>query len=100
MNPPRRVRVGIAAAEDPLAPLISAVKAGRLFALLKGEGLNGTTVRELLRPESAEKLRAVLTEGVFSGRADSKLDSETRSERVRPDVGRLLVFKGKERHGP
>jgi hypothetical protein len=96
MKPPRRVQVDAAAAEDPLALLISAFKAGRLVALLRGEGLTRSTVQELLRPESAAKLRAILTERVLSGREDRNPDPESQPCRSQPGYGKVLVFNAKE----
>jgi hypothetical protein len=93
MKPPRRVKVGTAASEDPLGSLISAFEAGRLVALLRGEGLTRSTVQELLRPESAAKLRAILTERVFSGREDRDPGPEGQPCKV-------LVFKAKETSEP
>jgi hypothetical protein len=95
MKPPRRVKVDTAAADDPLAVLISAFKAGRLVALLRGEGLTRSTVQELLRPESAAKLRAILTEPVFSGREDRDPRPENQPRRFQPGYGKVLVFKAK-----
>lgn len=96
VKPPRRVQVDAAAAEDPLALLISAFKAGTLVALLRGEGLTRSTVQELLRPESAAKLQAILTERVFSGREDRDPDPESQPCRFQPGYGKVLVFKARE----
>jgi hypothetical protein len=41
------------------------VRAGRLVPLLKGVGLNRSTIEELLRPESLSALRAILTDHLF-----------------------------------
>jgi hypothetical protein len=61
-SPPREdVDTGVAGA-GLLDELSVAVRAGRLVALLKGEGLNQGTVDELLRPESIEALQAILTD--------------------------------------
>lgn len=100
MKPPRRVKVDAAAAEDPLALLISEFKAGRLVALLRGEGLTRSTVQELLRPESAAKLQAILTERVFSGHEDRNPGSENQPCRFQPGYGKVLVFKAKETFKP
>ncbi len=60
---PRLVKdLDTSAAAGPLDDLSLAVKEGRLVRLLKGEGLNKGTVEELLRPESALKLKAILTD--------------------------------------
>jgi hypothetical protein len=90
VKPPRTVAE--AAAEDPLAVLISAAKAGRLVALLRGEGLTEHTVRELLMPESAERLRAYLNEGVFSVRDTPNPSPESQPTRFRHGGGNVLVF--------
>lgn len=100
MKPPRRIKDGTAAAEDPLALLISAVHESRLVSLLRGEGLTRSTVQELLRPESAVKLRAILTERVFAEREDRDPDPESQPGRFQPEDGKVLAFKAKERFRP
>ena len=90
MKPPRRVKCDTAAAEEPFTLLNSAVEVGRLVALLRGEGLNKSTILELLRPESAAKLRGILTTRPSSGR-------ESRNPGpVQPEDGKVLVFKARE----
>ena len=93
MKPPRRVNVDTAAAEDLLGSLISEFKAGRLVTLLRGEGLTWSTVQELMRPESAAKLQAILTERVSSRREDRDPGPESQPCKV-------LVFKAKETFRP
>ena len=100
MKPPRKIRLDTATAEDPLEMLISAIRAGRLVALLRGEGLTRGTVEELFRPESAAKLRAILNERVFSVCEDRNAGPGCRRRQARPGGGKVLAFKGKERFGP
>lgn len=85
MKPPfRPVDIDAPATEDPLAGVISATEAGKLFALLQGEGLTAGAVRELLRPESASRLRAILTRRVFAADASSP---------AAPPNGKVLAFR-------
>jgi hypothetical protein len=53
------------AAAGLLDELSLAGRAGRLMTLLKGEGLNRSTVDELLRPEGLSALKAILTDHLF-----------------------------------
>jgi hypothetical protein len=96
MKKPRKVKVDPACAEAPLASLITAAKAGRLVALLRDEGLTGSAIQELLRPESAAKLRAVLNESVFSARDGRTASPESQPARLQPRAGKVLVFKARE----
>ena len=66
MKPPRPDDVDPGATAGPLNDLSLAVRSGRLVRLLKGEGLNRSTVEELLRPESLTALRAILTDDLLS----------------------------------
>ena len=68
MKPPPGDDIDTSAATGLLDELSLAVRDGRLVRLLKGEGLSKRTVEELLRPESALKLKAILTDHL-SGRS-------------------------------
>jgi hypothetical protein len=100
MKPPRRIHLDTTASGDPLASLISAVEAGRLVALLKGEGLTRSTVKELLKPESAERLRSILNRQVFTGRETFNAVPGIRPGGLRSGDGKVLVFKAKETYRP
>jgi len=65
MKPPPTDDIDPAATAGLLNELSVAVRSGRLVRLLKGEGLNRTTVEELLRPESRSALKAILTDHLF-----------------------------------
>jgi hypothetical protein len=84
--PPHRVKVVISAAEEPR----KSSEVARLVALLRGEGLTGSTVKELLKPESAAKLRRILTDRAFPER------EERDPGPVQPEESKVLVFKKKE----
>jgi hypothetical protein len=99
MKPPHQIRVVTFRSADPLALLRSAVKAGGLVALLRGEGLTRSTVEELLRPDSAAQLRSMLHMHVFPAEKAINPDPEGPSDRCNPVGGKLLVFKRKERSG-
>ena len=71
---------GVAGA-GPLDELSVAVRAGRLVALLEGEGLNQGTVEELLRPESIEALKAILTDHLYP-----ESEHGTRNDRRNPGL--------------
>jgi len=100
MKPPRTIGIRTVAAGDPLASLLSEFRAGRLVALLRGEGLSKSTVQELLQPESAAKLRAILTERVFSEREDRNPGPDSQPVRCRPEHGKVLAFRAKETFKP
>jgi hypothetical protein len=68
MEPPPVDDIDTSAAAGLLDELSLAVRDGRLVRLLKGEGLTKRTVEELLRPESALKLKAILIDHL-SGRS-------------------------------
>lgn len=92
------------AATDSFDTLISAFKAGKLVELLKGNGLTRATLEELLRPESAVKLKALLTKQVFAGGDDGDrafpIDIGEAGPRHQPGQsqsrGKLLIYKAKE----
>ena len=85
-----------ATADGPLALLISAAKTGRLVALLRGEGLSECAVEELLRPESAATLRAVLAERLYASRDDHDPSAESQTARLQSAGGKVLAFKARE----
>jgi uncharacterized surface protein with fasciclin (FAS1) repeats len=78
--------VGVAAANDDFSTLVTAVKAAGLVETLSGDGpftvfapnnaafakLPAGTVDSLLKPESLDKLKAVLTYHVVAGKFDAK----------------------------
>ncbi|WP_173837124.1 fasciclin domain-containing protein [Flavobacterium sp. 14A] len=77
--------VGVASANEDFSTLVAAVKAAELVETLSSEGpftvfapnnaafakLPEGTVENLLKPENAEKLKAVLTYHVVAGKFDS-----------------------------
>jgi hypothetical protein len=65
MQPPARDDIDTSVAADLLEEIQLAVRAGRLVGLLKGRGLNRRTIDELLRPESALTLKAILTDHLY-----------------------------------
>jgi hypothetical protein len=94
MKPPLRVKVQTSASAEPPASSVSEIEVARLVALLRGEGLTGSTVQELLKPESAAKLRRILTDRAFPER------EERNPGPVQPEEGKVLVFKKKEATKP
>lgn len=68
MKPPPVDDIDTGTGASLLDELHLAVRDGRLAGLLKGKGLNRSTIEELLRPESALKLKAILTDHL-SGRS-------------------------------
>lgn len=75
--------------QDGLTPLIAAIEVGRLAALLRGQGLNRTTVEELLDPGTALKLRVILTEAAFP-------DGETDARPFPGGGAKVFAFRTKE----
>jgi hypothetical protein len=90
MKPPRRIKVETSAAAEPPTLSDSAIEVARLVALLRGEGLTGSTLQELLQPESAAKLKGMLTDYSFP------VHEERNSDSVKPANGKLLAFKARE----
>jgi hypothetical protein len=90
MKPPQRVKVEECAAAGPPAFSDAAIEVARLVALLRGVGLTGSTLQELLRPESAAKLKGMLTDCPFPVRA------ERNPGPVMPEKSKLLAFKARE----
>jgi hypothetical protein len=66
MQPPARDEIDTSVTADLLEEIHLAVRAGRLVGILKGKGLNRSTIDELLRPESALTLKAILTDHLYS----------------------------------
>lgn len=93
--------VGVAAGNADFSTLVAAVKAGGLVETLSGEGpftvfapnnaafakLPAGTVDGLLKPESLEKLKAVLTYHVVSG----KFDAATVIDAINKNNGKYTV---------
>lgn len=65
MKPPTRDDIDSRATAGLLEEIDLAVRTGRLVGLLKGRGLNKSTIEELLRPESALRLRAILNDLLY-----------------------------------
>ena len=61
MKPPSTDDIDSGANVGPLNEISLAVRTGGLVRLLKGQGLNRSTVDELMRPENLVKLKAILT---------------------------------------
>ena len=87
MKPPLRIKVPTSASAELPAMSISEIEVARLVALLRGEGLTGSAVQELLNPESAAKLSRILTDRAFPER------EELNPGPVHPEEGKVLVFK-------
>jgi hypothetical protein len=94
MRPPRPNGSDTGAAESLLVELSTALKAGRLVELLRGKGLTRHTIEELMRPESAAKLKVMMTDNLFTteathgpGHAPGPIPSEG---------GKVLVFKARK----
>ena len=71
----------------------------RLVDLLRGKGLTKDTLRELLMPDAATNLRAILTHSVASTQRsrDGRIGSE--ADRVPSEAGKVLAFRSKESPG-
>jgi uncharacterized surface protein with fasciclin (FAS1) repeats len=95
MKPPRPTGSDTTAAESQLVELSTALKAGRLVALLKGEGLTRNTVEELLRPGSAAKLRVILTDHLVTHEVTRGPDPGHAPGRFPTKGGKVLVFKAR-----
>lgn len=63
-------------------------RTGRLVELLQGKGLTTETVRELLLPESATRLRTILTHHLSAQRTD-------RGPGARREPGKVLAYRTK-----
>lgn len=98
MRPPR--------GEDPeranarrLEEISSALETGRLVELLRGKGLSKDTVRELLMPDSATNLRAILTHSMSSRQRNGECRAGGEADRGPSEGGKVLAFKSKESPG-
>jgi len=109
MKPPSRNVIEMRTAAGRLDELSSALRAGRLAGLLKGEGLTRTTIGELLRPESAARLKAILTDhlspewdrGAGKGRHGSEEDDSGHGPADGLcQGGKVLVYRAKETFRP
>jgi hypothetical protein len=92
MKPPRR-KEGHVPATRSLLEVSTALAAGRLASLLRGDGLTRETVEELLRPESAAALRSILTDHLGAPRGTKGPAPGRHSP---PGGGKLLAFKARE----
>lgn len=97
MKPPPGDAIDTRAAAGLLEDPCSTIRAWRLVQLLKGDGLTRRTIEELLRPESASRLKAVLTDHLFPG---AENDPGHRPADGSCHGGKVLVFRNKETHGP
>ena len=93
--------VGVAAANEDFSTLVTAVKAANLVETLSGDGpftvfapnnaafakLPAGTVETLLKPESLDKLKSVLTYHVVSG----KFDAATVIDAINKNNGKYSV---------
>jgi hypothetical protein len=91
---------GVRPAPSLLAELSAALRAGKLVELLTGKGLAMSSIDELLRPESAAELRALLTLHALPSRDARCSSPEHRPGRLRCGHGELLVFKARKRFRP
>jgi hypothetical protein len=106
MQPPAKDDVATSGAADLLEEIHLAVRAGRLVGLLKGRGLNRSTIDELLRPESALALKAILTDHLYP-EEDHRTRATRRNNEEEGDPGhtraegphrggKVLVYQRKE----
>lgn len=93
MKPPLRDDINTSATAGLLEEVLLAVRSGRLVGLLKGRGLNRSTIEELLRPESALSLKAILTDHLYPEGDHGSADGLRQS-------GKVLVYQKKEGFGP
>jgi hypothetical protein len=109
MKPPPRDDIDTNSAAGLLEELSLAVRSGKLVALLKGKGLTRSTIEELLRPESALTLKAILTDQLFpewdrvahEGLRNRGEDDPGRGTADSPRRGgKLLVYQKKETFRP
>jgi len=100
MKPPREVNDDTAAASEKLEEISSALRTGRLVELLRGKGLNKGTVGELLMPDSAANLRAILTDHVSSRRRERAAGAGHEPGQLRPEGGKVLAYRAKETSKP
>lgn len=95
MKPPRGDANDPAAA-DRLEEISEAVEAGRLVELLTSKGLTRSTVDELLRPESAVRLRTILAGHLVRLGGPGRHVAGTSTPRRECEGGKVLVFRPKE----
>lgn len=109
MKPPPRDVIDMRAAAGRLDELSAALRAGRLAGLLKGEGLTRATIDELLRPESASRLKAILTDHLSPEwdrgvgkihRSREEHDSGHGPADGPSQGGKVLIYRAKERFRP
>ncbi|MBZ5638071.1 MAG: hypothetical protein LAO51_04850 [Acidobacteriia bacterium] len=100
MKPPRPIPRDTSATEGLLLELSTAVKSGRLVSLLTGNRLTKHTVEELERPESAAKLREILTDHLLSTQGPLGPDPESPPCRTPSAGGKVLMFKARAPRRP
>ena len=96
MKPPRGDAINTAAATSQLEELSAALEAGKLAELLRGKGLTRSTVDELLRPESAAKLQAILTHHFLPARDACDPSPGHQLGACGCEGGKVLVFNARE----
>jgi hypothetical protein len=89
MKPPLRDDASTFVATGLLAKLHLEVRAGNLVGLLKGRGLDRSTIEDLLRPESALSLKSILTDRLYPEADHEPADGRHRG-------GKVLVFRRKD----
>jgi hypothetical protein len=109
MMPPPRDDIDTRVAEGRLEEIDQAVRSGKLVGLLEGRGLNRSTVEELLRPESALRLKAILTDHLYAEQDNGAPVARRNNEEADPghgpadgldQVGTVLVYQKREGLGP
>jgi hypothetical protein len=95
MQPPRGDANDPAAAAQ-LEEISEAVEAGRLVELLTSKGLTRSTVDELLRPESAVRLRTILAGHLHRPGGRGRPEAGTSTPKRACEGGKVLVFRPKE----
>jgi hypothetical protein len=93
MKPPLRDDIDTSVTSGLLEELQVAVRAGKLVGLLRGRGLDRSTIEDLLRPESALRLKAILTDHLYPEADHGTAD-------CRCQGGKVLVYRRKEGCGP
>jgi hypothetical protein len=96
MKPPRPSERDTAATRRRLRELSATFGAGRILELLRRNELTRNTAEELLRPENAAKLRAIVTSHLFPAAGVDDPGPGDLLGRFPSEGGKVLVFKAKE----
>jgi len=91
MKPPAKDDLDPGTRAAPLGELSLAFRSGRLVELLKGDGLDRSTVEELLSPESLEVLKTILDDHLFSGSGPADGSDRRGATQEESEVDRATV---------